>query len=154
MLPSFPECRSQMHRARRRNMPALPRTIADIDLPGDWSQTLAGDEFVLHKDARTLILGTAANLELLTQSSVIFMDGTFKAAPRLFTQLFTLHGVFREHVVPLIFCLLPDKQRQTYYDIFGVLKRHLAIDDQELEPPTIISDFESGTLSNLLSLGS
>ena len=26
-------------------------------------------------------------------------------------------------------------------------------EDQELEPPTVISDFESGTLSNLLSLG-
>ena len=85
-------------------------------------------------------------------------------ARRLFTQLFILHGACSpscsrctarsESTSSLVYCLLPDKQRQTYYDVFGVLKRRLTIDDQELELRTVISDFESGTLSNLPSRGS
>ena len=124
----------------------MARTIRDITLPGEWSKTAAGDNFVVHKDDTILILSTDANLEVLGQSSVIFMDGTFKAAPRIFSQLFTLHGVFREHVVPLAYCLLADKLRSTYYDMFGSLKQTMANNNDNLTPDVIISDFESGML--------
>ena len=45
-------------------MPALPRTIADVDLDGDWGCTLAGAPFVFHQDAEMIILGTERNLQI------------------------------------------------------------------------------------------
>ena len=53
-------------------------TIGDIALPGEWSRTDAGDNSVVHKDDTIVILSTDAKLEVLGQSSVVFMDDTFK----------------------------------------------------------------------------
>ena len=123
ILPAFQSCSSQMHRARRTQMPPVLTTIAEIDLQGHWSQTRAGDPFLLSQDDDIIIFATDANLQILSQSSALFMDGTFKAAPRLFTQLFTIHTVYRDHFVPLVYCLLPNKQRTTYYARLETIKR-------------------------------
>ena len=72
------------------------------------------------------------------------MDGTFKAAPRLFSQLYSVHAVVHEHVVPVLFCLLPDKQRATYHRMFDIVKGKMAALNLHLNPATIMSDFESG----------
>ncbi|KAL8622921.1 hypothetical protein ACOMHN_027042 [Nucella lapillus] len=91
--PSLSSCRSMMNRARREEMPPLPASIAEIDL-GPLNKTLRGDPFVLHHDDRMFVLSTLENLWALQDSSILFMDGTFKAAPRpLFSQLFCIHAV-------------------------------------------------------------
>jgi hypothetical protein len=41
------------------------------------------------------------------------MDGTFKYCPKYFLQLFTLHGYYNGHYIPLAFCLLKDKSTET-----------------------------------------
>ena len=68
------------------------------------------------------------------------MDGTFKAAPHLFTQLYSIHALYRDHVVPVIYCLLPNKLRATYHDVFDILKRVMATYGLLLNPQTIMSD--------------
>ena len=37
------------------------------------------------------------------------MDGTFKASPQIFEQLYSIHATYRGHVVPVVYALLPDK---------------------------------------------
>ena len=59
------------------------------------------------------------------------MDGTFKATPELFAQLYTIHAVCRDFSFPVVYCLLPNKTRATYHRVFAILKAELA-------------DFESG----------
>ncbi|KAL8561435.1 hypothetical protein ACOMHN_037332 [Nucella lapillus] len=111
VLPSLSSCRSMMNRARRKEMPPLPASIAEIDL-GPLSNTLHGDPFVLHHDDRMFVLSTLENLRALQDSSILFMDGTFKAAPRpLFSQLFCIYAVCHGHFVTLAYCLLIDKSR-------------------------------------------
>ncbi|KAL8571302.1 hypothetical protein ACOMHN_061442 [Nucella lapillus] len=142
VLPSLSSCRSMMNRARREEMPPLPASIAEIDL-GPLSNTLRGDPFILHHDDRMFVLSTRENLRALQDSSILFMDGTFKAAPRpLFSQLFCIHAVYHGHFVTLAYCLLIDKSRQTYYQLFEVLKRK-AENDLVMNPEQIMSDFES-----------
>ena len=87
MAPAFTSCRTQMHRARRQNMPELPKEIKDIVLEGEWATTLAGTDFILHKDDKMIILTTDSNLKILTQSDTVFMDGTFKSCPHIFSQM-------------------------------------------------------------------
>ena len=72
------------------------------------------------------------------------MDGTFKAAPRVFTQLYTIHAVYRDHVVPVVYCLLSNKTRATYHRVFDILKGAMATLGLVLNPETTMSDFESG----------
>ena len=103
----------------------------------DRGRTLRGEPFVLFKDNTMLIFGTDANLRLLASSEVLFMDGTFKSAPSLFNQLFTIHAVFLEHFITLVYCLLPDKQRATYHKVFDILKTKLAEVDLISSPDTI-----------------
>ncbi|KAL8602885.1 hypothetical protein ACOMHN_026845 [Nucella lapillus] len=146
VLPSLSSCRSMMNRARREEMPPLPASIAEIDL-GPLSNTLSGDPFVLHHDDRMFVLSTLENLRALQDSSILFMDGMFKAAPRpLFSQLFCIHAVCHGNFVTLAYCLLIDKSRQTYHQLFEVLKRKMAENDLVMNPEQIMSDFESGLM--------
>ena len=39
---------------------------------------------------------------VLDECPVLFMDGTFKAAPNMCSQLFTIHGLYHDHVVSLV----------------------------------------------------
>ena len=69
-----------------------------------------------------IVLATAENMEILAASDTLYMDGTFKSAPRIFSQLYSIHGVSYGRVVPLVYCLLADKSRATYYKMFRILK--------------------------------
>ena len=146
MAPAFTSCRTQMHRARRQNMPELPKEIKDIVLEGEWATTLAGTDFILHKDDKMIILTTDSNLKILTQSDTVFMDGTFKSCPRIFSQLYSIHGCYRNHVVPLVYCLLSDKSRLTYHTMFSKIRDRMAELDLIFSPSTIITDFEASII--------
>ncbi|KAL8621483.1 hypothetical protein ACOMHN_058244 [Nucella lapillus] len=146
VLPSLNSCRSMINRARREQLPQLTATVADIDL-GPYAQTLGGESFILHHDDQMLVLSTVENLRVLHDSKIAFMDGTFKAAPRpLFTQLFGIHAVSNGHFVTLVYCLMRDKSRHSYHQLFEVVKRKMAEVDLVFSPDEIMSDFESGLI--------
>ena len=149
IIPSFLGCKSQMHRARRAEMPPVPKTFEDINLEGQWSRTCAGERFLLSQADNIIIFATDQNLEVLAQSPIVFMDGTFKSAPRLFRQLFTLHGLYRDHFVALVYCLLPDKASTTYYRTLETLKREMAVRGLVFNPPEVMSDFEHSLLTTV-----
>jgi len=50
-----------------------------------------------------------ANLKYLSGCEILFVDGTFKSCPKMFYQLFTIHGVKNHNYTPLIFFLLTGK---------------------------------------------
>ena len=77
------------------------------------------------------------------------MDGTFKSVPRLFSQLYTIHGLYRGHVVPLLFCLLDSKTRATYHSVINIIKDHLAEENLLLDPASVMSDFETGKFNEI-----
>ena len=77
------------------------------------------------------------------------MDGTFKVVPRIYSHLFTIHGLYRGFCIPLVHCLLPDKRRETYYEVFDTLRRKMAQTNLVLNPNKLMLDFESGLLPAL-----
>ena len=97
-----------------RNFP-IPAPFLYLDEQG---QTL----FLLHDsglgDNRILIFSTAGNLHLLSTSQEWFADGTFSTVPAIFQQLYTIHAVVFGNVVPLVYCLLPQKNQDTYSRMF------------------------------------
>lgn len=42
------------------------------------------------------------------------MDGTFKVTPSIFFQVYTIHVMYKDAVVPLVYALLPNKTEETY----------------------------------------
>jgi len=76
----------------------------------------------------------------------LYIDGTFKTCPSLFTQLFSIHGLFNNFVVPLIYVLLSNKTTATYYQVFNILWETVSKLGSILNPQIIISDFESGLI--------
>ena len=71
-----------------------------------------------------------------------FSDGTFSTAPLLFEQLYTLHVVQYNTVVPVVYALLSNKTRDTYTKFIHALK----ILQPGLRPQQLMCDFEQAAL--------
>ena len=63
---------------------------------------------------RMLIFSTNQFLQTLHDSDHWMCYGTFKVSPSLFYQVYTVHAMIRNNVLPRIFVLLPNKQQVTY----------------------------------------
>ena len=77
------------------------------------------------------------------------MDGTFKSAPEMFTQLYTIHATYRDHVIPAIYTLLTDKTQTTYHRVIDIIRQKMADSNLVFNPQTIISDFESALIPTI-----
>ncbi|XP_035208214.1 uncharacterized protein LOC118182940 [Stegodyphus dumicola] len=81
------------------------------------------------------------------------MDGTFKSCSKLFSQIYTIHvdigSTSNEiNVVPVLFCLLPDKRKQTYERLFRLIKNHIS----DWDPKEIVMDFEIAVIISLKNI--
>ena len=83
---------------------------------------------------RILIFATEA-LVNLTQSQLIAGDGTF---PRIFYQLYRLHGIVKGHMFPLVYCLCNRKSKETYHTIFNEVQQLCSTINKVLLPTTIL----------------
>ena len=84
----------------------VPDNLRNLEIPPAYKTTATGAEFLLFdsgpEDKRILIFSTARNLDLMSRCNHWYMDGTFKTTPLLFAQLYTIHGVKYNSVIPNI----------------------------------------------------
>ena len=71
------------------------------------------------------------------------MDGTFKVVPEMFYQFFIVHGIFRDHAVPLVYALLRRKNAETYQNLIVEILKIAP----RWSPRTIMLDFEQASIS-------
>lgn len=124
----------------------LPKTRAEIDLRGR-TRTPQNEEFLLFDSGaddidRIIMFGTHENLSILRSCSRWYVDGTFECAPKYFYQMFTIHGMRRERIFPLVYALLPDKKKTTYRRVLAELKSL----QPDLCPRSVMMDFEVATM--------
>jgi len=62
------------------------------------------------------------------QNGFTWMVGTFEYSSKFLFQLFTIHGYFNRHSIPLVFCFLEAKTQNIYSQCFK-LKVDLCIRD-------------------------
>ncbi|RWS21740.1 uncharacterized protein B4U80_09561 [Leptotrombidium deliense] len=67
-----------------------------------------------------------------------YADGTFKTAPPLFAQVYTIHGIKYSNVIPAVYALLPDQTTDTYTRVLNAIK----FSRPNVQPTTIMTDFE------------
>lgn len=76
------------------------QNLAELVFSEKYRRTADDKNFILYDsgsnevepDHRIVIFGTDENMEFLSRCDGWYMDGTFKIVPRLFTQLYTIHG--------------------------------------------------------------
>ncbi|KAL8610870.1 hypothetical protein ACOMHN_056725 [Nucella lapillus] len=145
VLPPLESVRSTIERARRQHVPTIPRTVADVEIEGVWGQTWNQDRFLLEIDnhAGFVIFVTDESLESIGRCTGLFMDGTFRACPRPFSQVFTILGNLHGFVIPFVDVLMADRRAGTYRRIFQVLKRTVRhLTHHHWRPRIIVCDFE------------
>ena len=148
-LPTLKAMRSCLYRSRAKRLPPIPHTRAEVELAGEWTQTLDGRDFVLANDGvddRLIIFGTVQNLRLLCHADTVFMDGTFKMAPEMFHQVYSLHVWHLGIMLPVAIALLPSKTTQTYTRMFRLLMATANRYGMQFQPTTICIDFEMAVI--------
>ena len=88
-----------------------------------------------------MIFGTDESLTWLRDNRNWLADGTVKTAPSLFLQIFTIHALIRESIVPCIYVLLTNKYEASYKVVFDKLKSI----EPSLDPISVMIDFEIAT---------
>jgi len=88
-------------------------------------------------------------LALLAGCKIIQVDGTSEVCPPQYTQLFTIHGVVEGLVVPLVYALLPNKCRTSYYNLLSLIRDSIVNMSLIFDPDVIVTDFEASTLEAL-----
>ena len=77
----------------------------------------------------TQILSTENALQHLSEADTFFVDGTFSVCPSIFYQIFTIHIMKYNQVFPMIYALLPNKQRHSYNRAYMLLKVVFSIEE-------------------------
>lgn len=128
-LPGPLSIRKIIQRERLQKMPTNPTVMAHLEkIPEEFRTTITGAMFLIYDSfddrnynltcGRILIFSTIENLKRLMRSVTWYVDGTFKTAPSIFFQLFTILGSEtqmhngREHkfALPYVYALLESKQ--------------------------------------------
>jgi hypothetical protein len=153
-MPSSNALRARVQRVRRLEMPPQPQTLEEINIPDSLCLTLNGSPFLM-KDFvaggdRILLFTTQANIQHLAQAPFWMMDGTFRTVPKIFGQLYTIHapvGGENSRILPLVYSLLTGKSEEIYRCLFEELLELAVEYDVDLQPSTIITDFEQASIN-------
>ena len=147
-LPNFKYVKRTVQRQRQKNdLPKIPQDKSFAVVPPSLTITTRDEPFLQFDsgsgDHRVLIFASPNQLDILSEAEEILIDGTFKVTPTIFTQLYTIHGVYRNGVFPLVFALLSDKQQQTYQKLINELRRLCP----SWNPKSVMVDFEKAAIN-------
>ena len=73
--------KSNLYRERRKRLPPMSQSRAEVTLTGDWANTLGGQPFVLAESGaedKIILLGAQSNLHHLAEAECLYVDGTLK----------------------------------------------------------------------------
>lgn len=111
-LPERENLKKSMRTIRRRNLPPNPRSIDELqEVPESFRNTLTGDRFLIWDsndsgaiEGRVLVFSTRRNVELLSQSKLWYLDGTFKVRRQTILIIYFIFFIF-------LLCILPCRSR-------------------------------------------
>lgn len=91
-LPERQTIMRSLHRAQNIRRPAIPRTLDEVLINGPYALMMNAQQFLQHDiyladGNRLVIFYSIDDLRRLCLSDAIYLDGTFKTAPRLFYQV-------------------------------------------------------------------
>ena len=95
----------------------------------DYNESTNSDGFQAPK--KRILIFTTMILMMLCRFAKWSMDGTFKAAPVLWGQIVIIMGKVGPVWIPVCYCLLPDKEKYTYFIFLLMIKKNYV--EQEMK---------------------
>ncbi|CAF3448019.1 unnamed protein product [Rotaria sp. Silwood2] len=145
IVPIFDVLRSTLYRDRATVLPKLPIDLNDLLLPDKFTKNLY-NETMLFCDQKqpscVLAFASLTALKQLAQCSIWNADGTFKTAPKLFNQAYTIHVHNAFSMKPIVFAALSYKKVETYSTLLQSLVMYAQTNNIVLSPTSILIDFE------------
>lgn len=145
---------SRSVRGWKQDPTKLPPTpiSRNFSIPIEFQTLENGEQFLQHDsgeqdEQRILIFASADGLADLGRYQNWSVDGTFKIAPNIFYQFFTIHVIIRNHSFARLFALLPSKTQECYMTFFTQVKSLV-----NLMPSKILCDFEKASINALESI--
>lgn len=128
-IPTFNEYRCVVYRRRKKLAKVEKSVYADLEkvqVPPAFEDFLLGD-YNDGKNNRILLFSSKEARELLKDRKIFLGDGTFKSCPKPFKQLYVLFGDQgssdeENNVVPVVYALMPNKLKKSYYIMFEIIK--------------------------------
>lgn len=153
-IPSLKSKRDGLYKMRKRAIGVETCQFPTVDTV-KFPEILSNDFLVYEsKDdlPKFFIFATAEGREIALNTDLIFVDGTFKTVPRPFFQLLSIHvdvGSTRAstNIIPIFFCLLPNKTKQIYERVFSVLRSQFKLDVKFIK-----SDYEMAIINAAKSI--
>jgi len=149
--------RKNIHYARSSIIPKLPTDLEELHLAltnlGEI-KTNKDEIFLLinNTEKNIVAFSTTTNLKFLSECKTLYIDGTFKSCPKLFYQLFIIHGAKNTTYTPLVFFLLTGKTISIYKDAFYSLIEKMNDLNLNFAPNIIYADFEQAIHSAVVDI--
>ena len=122
-LPAMENMKRDVRRERKKNNhhPVCPNSASDIVIPDQYKVDCANNRFLLADTRnslgkRVMVFITDSCLDVLqsVRNLIGFLDGTFKTAPKHFTQTLILRVQLQNDVIPVAYAFLEDKTTSSY----------------------------------------
>ena len=95
-----------------------------------------------------VVFSSNKHLEHLLHANYWVMDGTFRSAPSIVTQIYAIHAAVNQRWFPLVIALMQRKCKESYKALFQVLKSEVRRRfRRNLAPDHISTDFEQAAIS-------
>ena len=135
-----------IYRKRRKTHPPLPKSRQETheSLAKMNIETNKFEIFLHVNDEETgiIIFTCSTNIACLCSVEQVFMDGNYKCCPKIFYQLYTLHGFQNVHYIPHVYCLLSGKSEEVYTNCIPAIIKLCSDKGHTFEPNVVHIDFE------------
>lgn len=150
-LPSVSDLIRTIQRTRSKCNPQLPTSASlhELIIPDTFQITLKNKQFLLmdyieSPNSQFVIFVTRQNLKRLSSCDKWFADGTFSTVPSIFKQLYTIHGLKNNEMMPVVYVLTPSKSKKSYKLILECLLHF----ESRLNPLSLMVDYEKSFLDD------
>ncbi|CAF0916621.1 unnamed protein product [Brachionus calyciflorus] len=151
--PTYRASQKHLYKLRKENLPPLPKETSEINFEEEYlkfTETNCNSRFLLFdtKDSKRIIaFASDIQFQILSQSKRWHIDGTFKAAPSLYKQLYQIHAWDFEEMHACVFIFLLNKTEEIYIKMIDFLISASSSLGFILKPDTVVSDFESAAIN-------
>ena len=148
-IKSYDSVYKSLWNIRHENKPTLPNPHNDVILKNDLYTKTNDDELFLLFDINDIarrIIGfvSQTGIEMLSLSTQWHADGTFKAAPPDFMQIYFIYAWYKEHMNFCFAAVLTDKEENSYK---LMLERLVSRSHLTLKPEIVFVDFERADIN-------
>ncbi|CAF1651922.1 unnamed protein product, partial [Didymodactylos carnosus] len=106
-LPRLEGVKSTLYRTRLDQLPPLPKSADNLQIPPAMSKTLNDQQFLIYCSNQIVSYCSPFGISMLSQTFHWNADGTFQTCPQLFSQSYTIHAFDSYSMKPGLFSALP-----------------------------------------------